>query len=397
MPPKTEPPPSAARFGRIKGSLKMGIVGLPNIGKSSLFNLLTQSSIAAAENFPFCTIEPNEARCPVPDERYDHLCKMWNPPSKYPAFLQVTDIAGLVRGASEGAGLGNKFLSHIGAVDGIFHMVRAFDNETVQHVDDSIDPIRDLNTIIAELCMKDVAVVDAAVAKEEKDLKKNPAFKLSPNFISMIEKTRALLSASKPVKDGDWTPGEIEMICDKMPTLVTTKPQVVVVNMSRLDFIRKRNKWLPKIAEWIKAHGGGTMIPISVEWEQEYLALEGPEARAAFCVGPDATLPPSRSMLPKVITEGFKALELIFYITAGDKEVRCWTIPKGWNAQQAAGVIHTDFEKKFIKAEVVSFEDFKALQKTKGMADVKAAGKYQLQGKSYIVNDGDIIHFAIGK
>eukprot|EP00759_Apiculatamorpha_spiralis_P050692 PhF_6_TR4866/c0_g1_i1/m.6825/K19788/OLA1; obg-like ATPase 1 len=399
MPPKQEAAPvvnGGVRFGRVKSTLKMGIVGLPNVGKSSLFNLLTKTSLADAQNFPFCTIEPNEARCPVPDERYDYLCDMWNPPSKFPAYLQVWDIAGLIRGASEGAGLGNKFLSHIGEVDGIFHMVRAFENEAVQNVEDSVDPVRDLETITYELCQKDLQLLANAVAKEDKECKKSPVFKISQLFGTTMEKVKKLLESNRPVKDGDWTTPEIELIKDKLPQLVTTKPQVYLINLTKEDFIRKRNKWLVPIHKWISEHGGGPMIPVSVEWEQEYEALTDPEELKAFCGGAEGTQP-VKSVLPRIIKEGFTCLDLIYFMTAGEKEVRCWTIPKGWTAPQAGGVIHGDMEKYFIKAEVVSFADFKELQKSKGMSDVKAAGRYRLEGKTYVVQDGDIIYFQIGK
>ena len=219
MPPKKKDEPEeavgAARFGRVRNNLKMGVVGLPNVGKSSLFNLLTDQSIAA-ENFPFCTIEPNEARCAVPDERYDFLCNMWKPPSEYPAYLHVTDIAGLVRGAAEGAGLGNDFLSHISAVDGIFHVVRAFDSEEVIHVDDSVDPVRDLETIQAELCAKDMQYLKKAVEQEKLDVKKNPTMKLSALFISTMDKVEEMLTNNLPIRNGEWTTPEVLMIKEKL-------------------------------------------------------------------------------------------------------------------------------------------------------------------------------------
>ena len=272
MPPKKKDEPDeavgAARFGRVRNNLKMGVVGLPNVGKSSLFNLLTDQSIAA-ENFPFCTIEPNEARCAVPDERYDFLCDMWKPPSEYPAYLHVTDIAGLVRGAAEGAGLGNAFLSHIQAVDGIFHVVRAFDSEEVIHVDDSVDPVRDLETIQAELCAKDMEYLRKAVEQEKLDVKKNPTMKLSALFVSTMDKVEEMLTDNLPIRTGEWTTPEVQMIKEKLGRLITTKPIVYLVNLSKKDFIRKKNKWLVKIHTWIKEHGGGVMIPFSVEFEQE--------------------------------------------------------------------------------------------------------------------------------
>lgn len=247
MPPKKveEEPAGAARFGRSSNNLKMGIVGLPNVGKSSLFNLLCDQN-AAAENFPFCTIEPNSSRCPVPDERYDWLCRLWKPPSEYPAFLFVTDIAGLVRGAAEGAGLGNAFLSHIQAVDGIFHVVRAFESDEVIHVDDSIDPVRDLDTIQHELCLKDLEYLATCVEAEKKDVRKSPGMKLSALFIGTMEKVEALLKADTPIRGGLWTSPEVEMIRNKLPALLTTKPVAYLVNLTAEDYIRKKNRHLPK-------------------------------------------------------------------------------------------------------------------------------------------------------
>ena len=393
MPPKKKDEPEeavgAARFGRVRNNLKMGVVGLPNVGKSSLFNLLTDQS-TAAENFPFCTIEPNEARCAVPDERYDFLCNMWKPPSEYPAYLHVTDIAGLVRGAAEGAGLGNDFLSHISAVDGIFHVVRAFDSEEVIHVDDSVDPVRDLETIQAELCAKDMQYLKKAVEQEKLDVKKNPTMKLSALFISTMDKVEEMLTNNLPIRNGEWTTPEVLMIKEKLGRLITTKPIVYLVNLSKKDFIRKKNKWLVKIHTWIKEHGGGVMIPFSVEFEQELWDVrEDVDATKAFLDSVEG----AKSALPKMVVQGYKELNLIYYFTAGEKEVRCWTLYEGSLAPQAAGVIHSDFERGFIKAEVVAFDDFKALAKGKGMAEVKAAGKYRQEGKTYVVKDGDIIHF----
>ncbi|KIY97505.1 hypothetical protein MNEG_10457 [Monoraphidium neglectum] len=251
-PKKEEPPAKAARFGRVRNNLKMGILGLPNVGKSSLFNLLTEQNIAA-ENYPFCTIDPNDSRCAVPDARYDWLCDLWKPPSMYPAYLHVTDIAGLVRGAAEGAGLGNAFLSHVAAVDGLFHVVRAFESDEVVHVDDSVDPVRDLDTIQMELCKKDLDYVGRMEDDALKDVKKTPNMKLPLHFYSTFEKVRELLKANKPVRDAEWTAKEVELIMEKMPALLTAKPVVYLVNMSAADFQRKKNKHLPKIHQWVQS------------------------------------------------------------------------------------------------------------------------------------------------
>ncbi|KAJ1445955.1 P-loop containing nucleoside triphosphate hydrolase protein [Pelagophyceae sp. CCMP2097] len=382
------------RFGRVKNTLKMGIVGLPNVGKSSLFNLLGDSANAAAENFPFCTIDPNEARCAVPDKRYKALCDRWNPPSKYPAYLQLVDIAGLIRGASEGAGLGNAFLSHIQAVDGLFHVVRAFDSADVTHVEDTVDPVRDLETITSELCKKDAAYVSAQRALREKDVKKNPTMKLPPLFFTVMDRAEALLAENKPLGRAIWNANEIEKINELIPECITTKPMIFLINMSRKAFVKGGNKYLPLIKAWIDSNGGGLALPFSVEFEEELSALRkaGDVAGAAALI---AELGTGRgSVLPRVIKCGYNVLDLMYYFTAGEKEVRCWTVMKGVTAPQAAGVIHSDFEKGFIKAECVSFDDFMEHSGgEKGFAKIKAAGKYRQEGKTYVVKDGDIIHF----
>lgn len=378
------------RFGRIKSNLKMGILGLPNVGKSSLFNLLTEQS-AAAENYPFCTIDPNESRCPVPDQRFEWLCELWQPASKIPAYLMITDIAGLIRGASEGAGLGNAFLSHIQAVDGLYHVVRAFDNPEVVHVDDSVDPIRDMETIMYELCRKDTAYVDSVRQKKEMDLKRDPKNKLPPVFYTVMDKVKELLDANKPLRAHPWNLEEVAKINELIPQCITLKPIVYLVNLDASSFKRKANKWLPKINEWVNSHGGGQIIPMSVDWEEQLWKLKGdPAARAAYLAEVDGL----KSTLPRIVKVGYNVLNLSYFFTAGEDECRCWTICQGYTAPEAAGVIHTDFERGFIKAEVVAYDDFKELcGGQKSYANIKAAGKYRQEGKNYLVQDGDIIHF----
>eukprot|EP00565_Helicotheca_tamesis_P009061 CAMPEP_0185725162 /NCGR_PEP_ID=MMETSP1171-20130828/1471_1 /TAXON_ID=374046 /ORGANISM="Helicotheca tamensis, Strain CCMP826" /LENGTH=425 /DNA_ID=CAMNT_0028393203 /DNA_START=250 /DNA_END=1527 /DNA_ORIENTATION=- len=398
----------AARFGRVKNDLSMGFVGLPNVGKSTMTNLLAGASHAEAANYPFCTIDPNVVRCVVPDQKFKYLADCYKPPSVVPAVLKVVDIAGLIRGASEGAGLGNAFLSHISAVDGIFHLVRAFDDDEVVHVDDSVDPIRDLETIQSELCLKDQETMSKVVEREkdrvrkEKGMSRSSEPPLSETFQSAYDKVNALLNANTPVQTGDFTSGEVDIIKDW--GIITTKPQVYLVNLSQKNFIRKGSKWLPKIGEWVKSHGGGQIIPMSCEFEQNVYDLrEDKEAQKAFLdqctdeakalglTGPQFV---AKSVIPRIIRSGRASLCLQSFYTAGPKEVRAWTIQKGTLAPQAAGVIHTDFERGFIKAEVCNFDDFKALHGGQAsMAKVKEAGKYKQEGKGYVMQEGDIVVF----
>ncbi|PVH76394.1 GTP-binding protein YchF [Cadophora sp. DSE1049] len=409
MPPKkaTEDVKSnVVAFGRVRKNLKMGCVGLPNVGKSSLFNLLTDQN-AAAENYPFCTIEPNEARCAVPDARYDFLCDLWKPPSMYPAYLQVTDIAGLIKGASQGEGLGNAFLSHIQAVDGMFHIVRAFDNDEVLHVDDSIDPVRDLSksfcssypewhTIQSELCKKDLDILAKTIISEEAVVRKaGGKFKMNPLFPSTVTKIKAMLEKDQPVRDGSWTSAEIELINEKMQ-LITTKPTIYLVNLTMKDYLRQKSKYLPLIAKWVTEHGGlpRDIIPFSIEFEEKVYSFkddkEGLESWLKENGGGKV-----KSRLEKIVTEGFTKLGLQYYFTAGEKEIRCWTIPRGCLAPQAAGAIHGDFERGFIKAEVVAYQDFQDLcEGGKSMGPIKAAGKYRQEGRGYEVKDGEFCTFS---
>lgn len=398
----------AARFGRVKNNLSMGFVGLPNVGKSTLTNLLAGASHAEAANYPFCTIDPNEVQCIVPDQKFKYLADCFKSPSLVPAALKVVDIAGLIRGASEGAGLGNAFLSHIAAVDGIFHLVRAFESEEVTHVDDSVDAIRDLETIESELCKKDSDTLGKVLDREKDKVRKEKGVSRSteptlPDHIqSAYDKCAQLLESNTPIQTGEFTSLEVDTI--KEWGMITTKPQVYVVNMSKKSFIRKGNKWLPKIQEWVKAHGGGQIIPMSCEFEQELFDLKDVpdgqknfldectnEARALGLKGPQFV---AKSVIPRLIRSGRAALCLQSFYTAGPKEVRAWTIQTGSTAPQAAGVIHTDFERGFIKAEVANFDDFKELHEGKpSMAKVKEAGKYKQEGKQYVMQEGDIVVF----
>jgi len=383
MPPKKkEEPEVRPLIGRVGTNLKCGIVGLPNVGKSTFFNVLTKSQ-AAAENFPFCTIDPNESRVPVPDARFDYLVEFHKPASKVPAFLNVTDIAGLVKGAAEGQGLGNAFLSHIKACDAIFHMTRAFDDDDVTHVEGDVNPVRDLKIILDELRLKDIEYVESAYDKLEKLAVRGNDKKLKPEYDTICKVRKLLVEDERHIRFCDWDAKEIEVLNKHL--LITSKPMIYLVNLSEKDFIRKKNKWLVKIKEWIDANDpGAILIPFSGVFENKVFEME-PEEKAQYLKDNNCT-----SALDKIILQGYKALQLHYFFTAGPDEVKAWTIQKGTKAPQAAGKIHTDFERGFVMAEVMKFNDFK---EEGSEAATKAAGKYHQRGKPYVVEDGDIIFF----
>jgi len=378
---KKEEPKMKVILGRPSNSLQMGIVGLPNVGKSSLFNLLTKLNVPA-ENYPFCTIEPNEARVSVPDPRYDFLVEFHKPASKVPAVLQITDIAGLIRGASKGEGLGNAFLSHIRGVDGIYHVIRIFENEEISHVEGAIEPIRDLEIIRDELILKDIEMV----AKHKEQLTKllshsKDKYKLME--LEVVKKAEAMLNEKQDIRFGDWKAQEIEHINGL--SLLTAKPVVYLINMNEEDYIKKKNKWLPKVKQWIDGHGGEPIVPFCIALEQKLFNMETDEQRNSYLEALKV-----QSAIPKIVKTGYSALQLIHFFTCGSDEVKAWTIRNNTKAPQAAGVIHTDFERGFICAEVMKYEDFKELGSE---GAVKASGKYKQEGKTYTVADADIIFF----
>jgi obg-like ATPase 1 len=384
MPPKAAKKDAAPAerpiLGRFSSNLKIGIVGLPNVGKSTFFNIITKLAIPA-ENFPFCTIDPNEARVNVPDERFVWLCQLYKPKSEVPAHLEITDIAGLIRGAHAGEGLGNAFLSHIRAVDGIFHVLRAFEDPEITHIDDTVDPVRDLETIGEELRLKDIEFVEKRMEDLEKSMKRSNDKQLKIE-LELCQRVLAHLNDGKDVRLGDWKAADIEIL--NTFQLLTAKPVVYLVNMSEKDFQRKKNKFLPKIHAWVKEHGGETILPFSCAFEQKLMDMPDDEA-AKYCAENQIS-----SMIPKIIKTGFSAIHLIYFFTSGPDEVKCWQIRRQTKAPQAAGAIHTDFERGFICAEVMKFEDLKELGSESA---VKAAGKYRQEGKTYVVQDGDIIFF----
>ncbi|KAJ7454837.1 P-loop containing nucleoside triphosphate hydrolase protein [Mycena latifolia] len=391
MPPKKAAAEKKTLLGRPGNNLKIGIVGVPNVGKSSFFNALSETDLGKAANFPYATINPEEARIPVPDARFEWLCDVYKPVSRVPAFLTCIDIAGLTAGASTGAGLGNAFLSHVRAVDGIFQMVRAFDDAEVIHVEGDVDPIRDMSIIQTELRLKDIEWVEKALEnlkKTGRSLGSNSlADKARKEEIATVEKILKLLAVDgKDVRKGDWNNKEIDVVNGLM--LLTAKPVTYLVNLSEKDYARKKNKWLPKIKAWIDENNpGDSLIPFSVALE-ERLAPMSPAEREEAQKAAGAT-----SALGKITQAGYASLDLIRYFTCGPDEVRAWTIRKGTKAPQAAGVIHSDFENKFVCGEIMSYED---LKEHGSEAGVKAAGKLRQQGKPYEMVDGDIAYWKSG-
>jgi len=367
-------------LGRPGNNVKMGIVGLPNVGKSLLFNLLSGQSVPS-ENYAFCTIDPSSAQVAVPDERYDYLCNVWNPKKRFPASLQVWDIAGLVRGAHEGHGLGNEFLSNIGAVDAIYHCVRAFTAKKVEHVDGDVDPIRDLETISTELRLKDIAIVEGALERTKKLASRSKEKKVQEEY-QCVQKIMEVLQGGGDVRLAKWSQKEVEVI--NPLNLFTAKPVVVLVNVSNKNWRQGGNKWIKPIKKWVKKKSKGSkVIPFSAKFEQD---LSDAADKAAFLE--EAGVP---SHINKIIWAGYKALNLVHYFTVGEDEVKCWTLKNGTKAPQAAGIIHGDFEKGFIAANTMKYTDFVEYGSESA---VKAAGKHRVEGRAYTVKDGDILHFA---